>query len=162
MPGYSNFELSYSINGIIDYLSAISDHHGNKSKSLTSRDHVESAYKIFSQYEEQLSIKLLAYLNSIPSVRIIGLRDHAHSKRVCTISFISSRINSQQIVEFIDQFNIGIRFGHFYAYRLIQDLQLPQQDGVVRISLLHYNTFQEVDYLIHCLDQILTTKTSKL
>jgi selenocysteine lyase/cysteine desulfurase len=38
---------------------------------------------------------------------------------------------------------------------LIDALDLARQDGVVRVSMVHYNTLEEVDKLIRALDQII-------
>lgn len=43
---------------------------------------------------------------------------------------------------------VGIRFGDFYPRRLIEDLGLASQNGVVWVSMAHYNTLAEVDRLI--------------
>lgn len=48
----------------------------------------------------------------------------------------------------MDEHQVGIRFGDFYARRLIEALGLARQDGVVRVSMVHYNTLAEVDRLI--------------
>ena len=52
---------------------------------------------------------------------------------------------------------IGIRYGHFYAYTLMQHLKpwLDLDDGVVRISLVHYNTVEEVQAIINVLEDVL-------
>jgi selenocysteine lyase/cysteine desulfurase len=42
-----------------------------------------------------------------------------------------------------------------YAYRLCQALGIPTEPGVVRVSLLHYNTMDEIDRLITALDEVL-------
>jgi selenocysteine lyase/cysteine desulfurase len=47
---------------------------------------------------------------------------------------------------------IGIRFGDFYAKRLIEALGLQARGGVVRVSIAHYNTPAEMDHLIKHLD----------
>ena len=62
---------------------------------------------------------------------------------------------SESIVRHVDQFRIGIRFGDFYARRLIEALGLDAQGGVVRVSIAHYNTAQEIDRLIHHLDAVI-------
>ena len=50
----------------------------------------------------------------------------------------------------------ALRHGHMYAYRLMTALQLPDiNDGVVRVSLLHYNTPAEVQGLIKALSTVL-------
>ena len=48
---------------------------------------------------------------------------------------------------------IGIRFGDFHSRRLIEYLGLADQNGVVRVSMVHYNTLEEVDRLIGSLDR---------
>ena len=48
----------------------------------------------------------------------------------------------------MDKHNIGIRYGDFYAIQLIKDLGLTSKNGVVRVSLVHYNTLIEVEKLI--------------
>lgn len=51
---------------------------------------------------------------------------------------------------------VGIRYGHFYAYTLVDQLS-PKIDidgGVVRISLVHYNTVEEVERIIEILKEV--------
>ena len=51
---------------------------------------------------------------------------------------------SQDVVEEIDEVSrgeMGIRWGGFYSVRLIGEvLGLDKKDGVVRVSMVHYNT----------------------
>ena len=55
----------------------------------------------------------------------------------------------------VDGARIGIRFGDFYASHLIDALGLREVGGVVRVSMLHYNTVAELDRLIDVLEEIL-------
>lgn len=52
---------------------------------------------------------------------------------------------------------IGIRYGHFYAYTLVESLspKLDLDDSIVRISLVHYNTVEDVQTIISILDEVL-------
>jgi len=75
--------------------------------------------------------------------------------RVPTISFVVERKKSSSITLEVDQAKIGIRYGDFYARRLIDALGLSEKDGVVRVSLVHYNTIQEVEKLVDVLERIL-------
>jgi selenocysteine lyase/cysteine desulfurase len=43
-----------------------------------------------------------------------------------------------------------------YAYRLLTDLGVDLNDGVVRLSAVHYNTVTEIDKCIQVLDSILS------
>ena len=61
---------------------------------------------------------------------------------------------SSEIISHTDKAEIGIRFGDFYAKKLIQDLDLEKKDGVVRVSLVHYNTPEEVEKLIQVFKEI--------
>ncbi len=50
---------------------------------------------------------------------------------------------------------MAIGSGHFYAYRLMEALDIDPEDGVVRASMVHYNTAEEVDRLIRALDAVI-------
>lgn len=146
-PGNFNFELTYAVSGITDYYTELHDHHFD-GKDLQFKEKLNKTYELISVHEEKLATRLLDYLNSISEIKLIGLRSAAAEKRVPTISFVHQNFRSNEIVEAVDPHNIGIRFGDFYAKKLIQDLQLEDKNGVVRVSLVHYNTLEEVDKLI--------------
>ena len=57
----------------------------------------------------------------------------------------------------VDPSGIGIRFGDFYARRLIDALGLREKEGVVRVSMVHYNTIEEVDRLLGVLENALVS-----
>ncbi len=135
-PGNLNYELSYSLAAIPEYISRIG---GND---------LIKGFEMIADYEQELANKLLNYLNSNPKIKIIGETSADKNLRVSTLSFIHSELKSNHIVEKIDAYNIGIRFGDFYAVELIDDLDLRTNNGVVRISLVHYNSISEVDKLI--------------
>jgi selenocysteine lyase/cysteine desulfurase len=51
--------------------------------------------------------------------------------------------NSQEIVEIVDEKTkgeVGIRWGKFYSNRLVEEVLGLGKDGVVRVSMVHYNT----------------------
>ncbi|HEY9644063.1 MAG TPA: aminotransferase class V-fold PLP-dependent enzyme, partial [Coleofasciculaceae cyanobacterium] len=112
------------------------------------------AFDLISIHEEQLGTHLLNYLNSKPNVRVIGQPTADRIHRVPTIAFVVDSVDSSTIPPQIDPHKIGIRYGDFYAKRLIADLGLQSQGGVVRVSMVHYNSLEEVDRLIECLDWV--------
>ena len=87
--------------------------------------------------------------------RIIGERTAAGGLRVPTVSFTARNRSSAEIVSAMDSYNIGIRYGDFYARRLVEHIGLQPKDGVVRISMVHYNTIEEIDRLIERLVPLL-------
>jgi cysteine desulfurase family protein (TIGR01976 family) len=154
-PGGINFELSYSLLGLCDYLTDAAKIHAGGQAPKNLNEAATLAYRCFAEHEEALSEKLLDYLNSKPNVRIIGKKEAGRKLRVPTISFVVDNRKSSSITEQVDKYKIGIRYGHFYAKRLIDNLGLAPMDGVVRVSMVHYNTLEEVDRLIRAFDNIL-------
>lgn len=155
-PGGANYELSYGMLGLMDYLDEVA------AEAATGRHHrsaVESSFALIAEYEEVLSDRLLDFLRDRPGVRIIGREDAGRAVRVPTISFVVDGIPSSEVVSRVDPHRIGIRFGHFYSARLIDQLGLASGDGVVRVSMVHYNTLDEIERLISVLDSTLPATT---
>jgi len=153
--GYVNFEIVWGISGIPNYLAKLSDLHYPDNTGVVLRKKMEQAYDLFKAQEEILSVRLLDYLNSKNKIKIIGEKSPDRTLRVPTISFIKEGYDSASIVSEIDKYKIGIKNGHFYAYRIIEDLGLLKQNGVIRVSLVHYNTIEEIDRLIVAFDKVL-------
>lgn len=151
-PGNVNYELSYGCIGISDYLVHVGETLG---ATGTERQKMQAAFDAFEAHENLLAERLLAYLRGKPSVRVIGHDSATDGQRVPTISFVAGQQPSEAIVRHVDQFGIGIRFGDFYAKRLIEALGLQAQGGVVRVSIAHYNTLDEIDRLIQHLDEVI-------
>jgi selenocysteine lyase/cysteine desulfurase len=101
-----------------------------------------------------LTAGVLDWLATRREVRVIGTAE-AGPDRLPTISFVSSRRRPQQIVAAVDAAGVGIRHGHFYAPRLVSALGLSRDEGVVRISMAHYNTPGEVERLLQALETAL-------
>ncbi len=104
--------------------------------------------------ELPVQARLIEYLLSRPEVRIIG-PGHARDSRVGTVSFVHRSKRSREICDVVDRSGIAIRSGHMYAHRLCEALGLDPADGVVRVSLVHYNTVEEIDRLIDVLEEAL-------
>ena len=149
-PGNVNYELSYGCIGIGDYLIHVGESLG---ASGSPRQKMQVAFDAFERHEDAMAERLLRYLRGKPSVRIVG-RDSAGG-RVPTVSFVVEGVMSESVVRHVDGFGIGIRFGDFYARRLIEALGLQARGGVVRVSIAHYNTLEEIDRLIAHLDEVL-------
>ena len=148
-PGNVNYELSYGCIGISDYLEAVGTALGAQGDA---RSRMQHAFDAFEQHEDALAEQLLAYLRGKAGVRIIGRTHTGDGLRVPTVSFVVRGAMSESIVLHTDSAGIGIRFGDFYAKRLIEALGLQARGGVVRVSIAHYNTPAEMDHLIKHLD----------
>nr|MDA3906366.1 aminotransferase class V-fold PLP-dependent enzyme [Bacteroidales bacterium] len=153
-PGNFNFELTYSLGAIPEYFEALHDYHFPYEINVNSKEKHKKSFELIAEHEETLSSELLDYLSEKTDITIFGERCADKNKRVPTISFVHKTLKSSVIVRQIDKFNIGIRFGDFYAKKIIEDFGLVEKDGVVRVSLVHYNTLDEVRKLIDAFETI--------
>ena len=153
-PGNVNYELAYGMLGLMDYLKRLVVHHHHHI-GLNDREVVVKAFELFAEHEQVLAARFLEWLTSQPKVRIIG-NHRADETRVPTISFIVEGKNSDEITRAVDPHGIGIRYGDFYAKKAIEALGLEACNGVVRVSMVHYNTLDEVQRLITVLEQALS------
>jgi len=154
-PGNVNYELSYAMLGLMDYFDELAD---AAATGRHRRDAVESSFAMIEEHEQALSTRLLGFLLDRPGVRIIGEQTADKAVRVPIISFVVEGMQSSEVVERMDEHRVAIRFGHFYSARLIEHLGLASNEGVVRVSMVHYNTLEEVDRLTAALDEILPGK----
>ena len=84
---------------------------------------------------------LLDYLVHEERVVLYGEPSHDSAKRVPTVSFVVKGMGSRAVVEGVEsQSTFGIRAGHMYAKRLVEEVLGEGDQGVVRVSLVHYNT----------------------
>ncbi|KAF9256542.1 selenocysteine lyase [Marasmius fiardii PR-910] len=149
-PGGPGYEIVYGTTGVVPYL-----------RSLTPSNDLKASFEAIAKHEQDLIKPLLSYLTAPEQVdkgvRVVG-DESSGEDRVPTISFVVVGRKSKEIVKVFDKKGgIGIRYGHFYAWELIDKLEpkLDPEDGVVRISLVHYNTVQEVQKIIEILKEIL-------
>jgi len=153
-PGNVNFELTYSLQAIPEYLEKIHDHHYPNELSTPVREKYQKSFDLIANQEQTLSKTLLEYLKTKKDIRIIGCNCEDKLKRVPTISFVHDRFKSDEIVEQVDSYRIGIRFGDFYAKKIIEDTGLVGKNGVVRVSMVHYNSVDELNKLIDAFEKI--------
>jgi selenocysteine lyase/cysteine desulfurase len=74
---------------------------------------------------------------------------------VPTFAFTLYLRRAGEISSLLAERKLGIRWGHFYAVRAMEALGLAPSEGVVRVSMVHYNTLDEVDRLVRALDEVL-------
>ena len=147
-PGNPNYELAWGAAGVVDYLDALGGGTGDRAA-------IECAFHAIAAQETDLSERLLSYLRDRNDVRILGRRDSLAASRVPTISFKVEGRDSSEIVRAVDEVGVGMRFGDFHSRRLVETLGDAGGSGVLRVSMVHYNTLEEVDRLVSRLDQIL-------
>mmetsp|Transcript_10085 Transcript_10085/g.17572 ORF Transcript_10085/g.17572 Transcript_10085/m.17572 type:complete len:566 (-) Transcript_10085:722-2419(-) len=141
---------------------------------FVTRKQVEAAGRVMNRLEQAPLEQLLSYLRSKPKLLLLGSPFQQEGPngytRVPTISLLHKELSPKVIVQGLQDRGFACRWGHCYALRMVQMLldagQLPTswaggdreavaKTGVVRISLVHYNTPTEVAALIKALDEVL-------
>ena len=151
-PGNVNHELTAGLSGIERYLAAVWAHHGGSTDTGDWRDRV---FDLFADHEARMAERILGFLRDHPRVRVIGDARSDRNLRAPTIAFTVEGRSSEAIPAALDGRQIAIRFGDFYARRAMEGMGLMERSGVVRISLVHYNSHAEVERLLAALDDVL-------
>ena len=113
-------------------------------KSESRRSALRRALKAIRTYEELLSLEMLRVLNDCGAA-VYGVADKLRiHERVPTLCFNLPSVSPARVTEELAKQNIGVRDGHMYTPRLMKRLGLALETGVVRASLVHYNTVEEV------------------
>ncbi|KAK6212928.1 aminotransferase class-V [Colletotrichum tabaci] len=112
------------------------------------------------EQERLLQSTLLEYLNGRGDVTVYGETDAGTEHRVPTISFKVKGWGAKELVTAVEKdTDFGFRWGHFYSYRLIKEiLDLDPADGIVRVSMVHYNSLDEIKSFLVALDKALQQK----
>jgi len=124
----SSYELVYAIPAVVEYLSPSGG---------------DSKWAGIVEQERVLQETLLRWLRASDDVTIYGESSSDPKLRVPTVSFRVKGWRSQELVEAVEEeTSFGFRWGSFYSARLAEEVLglEDSRDGVVRISMVHYNT----------------------
>ncbi len=158
-PAGPNHESIASLVGIADYFDALYSHHFDGQETSFFR-RTQLLYGLIAGHEQILAEKFLDFVNSNPDIRLVGSGESQKNCRVPTFSLVCEKMASKEIALAVARDKVAISHGHFYAKRLLDNLQISNTtDGVVRCSMAHYNTSEEVKQLTCSLDRILASTT---
>ena len=139
--------------GVLDYFDDLYRHHfGDADKSRNAR--LQDLHRLILQHENELAAPILDFIDNHPRLRLIGKSHTRDNDRAPTIAFRSSQQSSAQLARKLQDQGIGTENGNFYAHRLIGDLGIDTEDGVVRLSLVHYGNAAEVERILRMVDGV--------
>jgi len=136
----ANYECVQSVPEIISYLQKV-------------------GWEAVANQEQEIQEVLLNFLRSKPDIiKIYGDPSSDRKLRVPVISFRIKGHSSLAVIDAVEaKSSYGCRSGHFYSKRLCEQVLGIQDadDGIIRCSLLHYNTKEEVQGLVKVLEEII-------
>jgi len=138
--------------GIKEYLETLYMHHFGDA-AVGPHSKARRVFDLFALHETRLANRLLDALRSMPDVRVIGRTVAETGRRAATISFVKQGMASEEVTRRLAEDHVAARHGHFYALRCLEALGIENAatSGVVRISLVHYNTDDDVSQLMDSL-----------
>jgi len=153
-PGGPNHEFTAGLVGVGDYFDALAAHHLDEPPN-TFKARVDAMFALMSAHEESLAVRFVDFLSSKSNVRLLGPKTGQSELRTPTFSFTVDGRAAADIPPLLLPAKAAIGQGHFYAKRLLDALDITDPGGVLRASMAHYNTMDEVDTLIEALDGVL-------
>lgn len=152
-PGGLSYESTASMAGIVDYLESVYAHHfGAQDNDLRTR--LAKVYALFQAHESSLMARALEYVSGRSDIRLIGRDSSDSQRRAATFSVTVEGREPAEIASQLAERGICVGHGHFYGYRCVEALGIDPAQGVLRFSMVHYNTLDEVDQLTAALDAI--------
>ena len=116
-------------------------------------------FAMMTAHEETLATRFADFLLSKPNIRLLGPKTGAAEARTPTFSFNVQGTPQAEIPKRLAESGIAIGRGNFYAPRLLQALGITNEDdgegSVLRASMVHYNTLDEVERLMKALDAVI-------
>lgn len=103
----------------------------------------------YVQYTEELSRKMLSVLEADPRIRLFGTA----SCRIPLFSFAVRGVHHEDLALILDKMGIAVRSGQLCAEPLMDRFGVT---GMLRVSLLPYNTIGEIDYFASSLDKAIS------
>ena len=152
-PGGPNHEELVSLIGIHEYFENLHDYHYDD-KNISIFKKIQKINNLVSAHEELITNPILEYISSREDLKLIGKNKIINKNRAPTISFISKNKSSKKISDTFIKNKIATRNDNFYAWRCLKALGIDTNDGVIRLSLVHYNSKEEVDKVIKVLEEI--------
>ncbi|WP_119255128.1 cysteine desulfurase-like protein [Shinella zoogloeoides] len=150
--GTPQTELLAGLTATIDYLAWAGEANGHAG---TRRERMAGAYHSFDSYEAALTRRLISGLTALPGVRLVGIANpNLFAHRVPTISFTHERVSTHRFAEALAAEDINIWSGHNYALEPARHLGLPEDEGVVRIGIAHYNSAEEIERTLTAIERL--------
>ena len=75
-------------------------------------------------------------------------------RRVPTVAFTHSRMKPALIAEALAKRSIFVWSGHNYALEAAKLLGIYESGGAVRVGPVHYNSIEEIDYLLQAINDL--------
>jgi cysteine desulfurase family protein (TIGR01976 family) len=137
--GTPPFELLAGVTAAVDHLAGLSDR-----ATGSRRERLRTSMAAVAEYEGGLFAWLSQALRAMRHVQVLG----SAARTTPTLSFTVAGMRPRQVAVELARRGICAWDGDFYARELFDALGVNEEGGAVQLGLMHYNTADEVGYLI--------------
>jgi len=155
--GTQNHEGIAGTLAAVEYLAEVGERFGTADAAVGAgrRARLRAGMLAIEAYEREVSARVLAGLSAIPGLTVHGLADPGRAaERTPTFAVTLAGWTPRGLAEALAAAGIYAWDGDFYATTLVEDLGLAASGGVVRLGMVHYTTFDEVDRLLETLGEL--------
>jgi len=149
-PGGPNHEELVSLLGIYEYMMSLYNHHF-EAKDINLLKKIEKINQLISKHEEEVANPILKYIDEREDFNLIGKNEIKNKNRAPTISFTVKNKSSKEVSKILVFNKIATRNDNFYAWRCLRALDIDTEDGLIRLSLAHYNNLNDTNNVINAL-----------
>ena len=136
--------------GVTDYFDAVHRHHYGAEADPKMK--AARVHDLFRRAETARLEQVLAFLNAQPGIRVYGPKTTAN--RAPTVSIAVKNRPAPELVEKLAGHGVMCAHGHFYAARLLEQLGVPLETGVLRLSFVHYTSAADTEQLLGALAEV--------
>ena len=133
------FELLAGVTAAVEHLAALSEH-----ATGSRRERLRTSMAAVAAYEGGLFEWLDQALRAMRHVQVLGSAAHTTP----TLSFTVDGLRPRQVALELSRRGICAWDGDFYARELFDALGVNEEGGAVQLGLMHYNTAEEVGYVV--------------
>lgn len=140
--GTGSFETIAGTKAAVEYLASLGE-------GPSFRKRLESSYAKIAEYEQGLVWRLIEGLKAVPGIEIRGIVDKNHADmRVPTVVFRLKGQHPDETAQALADAAIYVWSGDYYAVETMRVLGHAADGGMVRIGIAHYNTSDEIEYVL--------------
>ena len=102
------------------------------------------------KYNDKIKDYLLDYFNNDPRIRLYGVPRGTSEEKIPLFSFIVQGVHHEDLALILDKMGVAVRSGQMCAEPLMDRFGVT---GMLRASLAPYNTMEEAEYFVKCLNK---------
>ena len=134
------------------------NYHGSGTQNFASTATLKQAFEFINllnaneliKYNDEIRDYLLDYFRSDSRIRLFGVPRGTLDEKIPLFSFVVDGVHHEDLALIMDKMGVAVRSGQMCAEPLMDRFGVT---GMLRASLAPYNTMEEAEYFVKCLNR---------